>query len=420
MAWQEARELFKRENWEAVVESFQQMELLEPGLKDPEGLLKTARRRLREREIQNQVDDSLRKATRYFESGEWTLALSDLARVLELDGSHEVALELQRRAQQEAAKVQAAETLAKDYGKALHAIDVRQWEKAVDLLNIVIRKDPAYKDARALLDRAAEELDETKAELKVSLSVKPSQAPPDSDVMWTLKIRNTGRVPILHIVATELRAGAPKGSPAKPFRLAPDESKAISIPGHVADRGERRHFEVVGATPAGRSIRHETKASVNVKKPQVPLPDDDDEPQESQTAADTSPVSPDDFHQVIASQIVLPEPVQFADSLQLAKDRVELSDRETRQLIELLAEGGRHYRFTIDPSLRTPNWPAAVDLWQQRTAELKLDRVVWISLGAPPLGRILDTMKKLAREIHRRIGVDIPLHEFEAAAAARR
>jgi tetratricopeptide (TPR) repeat protein len=442
-AWQEAGELFKRENWEAVVESFQQMEALEPGLKDSEGWLATARRRLREAEIQNLIAETLRKATKYFESGEWTLALPDLERVLELDSGNEVARELQRQAQEKAAEVKAAETLAQRYAKAVQAIRAKQWEKAVDLLNLVIRGHAAYKDARALLKKATEQLDETKAELKVSLSVKPAQAPPNSKVMWMLKIRNSGRVPILHIVATELHSGVAKGSPVEPaFRLAPDESKAIPIKGQVTDRGVRRHFEVVGTTPGGRSIREEMKASVNIKKAEVAAPEDKTTTEKVQPKVDikkpevaaeddtttevvhrkvdsTRTVVPGDDDHTIRRRVVPPEATEFRDALRLAKHRVDVSDLLTRQLIGLLAEGEAHYRFTIDASGRPADWTCKVDAWQEKTAQLKLDKLAWVSLGPPPLGRILEIMKKLAREIQRHIGVEIPLHEFELTTSAR-
>src|SRR5262249_10029905 len=197
--WEETAELYKRGKWRAVVKSFEKMRAIDPELTDRENWLAEAQQALEREEIERMVKVHQREALEHFESKEWGKALNALNSVLKLDPGNETAVRLSNKARAEVAQSEAAARLAERYDNGKQAMAGERWEDAVVLLKLVSQENPGYQDVAALLEQANERFLDTQAELDVALSVYPKEAEPDCQVTWTLTINNYSQAPISDI-----------------------------------------------------------------------------------------------------------------------------------------------------------------------------------------------------------------------------
>jgi tetratricopeptide (TPR) repeat protein len=423
--WEEAGEMYRRKQWAAVVHCFAEMAQLDPGVRDRNDWLADATRELQEEETRRLVKVHMREGIEHYEAQDWGKALSALHRVLELDPAHETARTLRNEVQSRVAAAEAAALLAERYRKATRAVDAKDWEDAVELLNAVIREDPSYGDAAALLEKAASEYADASAQFELKLTAKPSPAPPDSDVTWTLKIRNAGRIALSNVTVTEHGGPADGTRPSQAsFDLSAGESKTLSFKSHHTSRGVRRHIEVAGTTPNGRSVRADVKTSVNIVSPaKEPVT-----PANQPAARAVQATQPAAIAKLVPAPVVpapppsvrspaAPATAAFREAVREAKDKTDLNDRRSHELIYLLEQGERHYRVAVKALNAPRDWDVQVAAWEQQVAALKLDKVQFVSLALPGPDAILQKMERLAREIEERIGVVVPIRGLKSLDA---
>jgi len=405
--WEDTAELHRREKWEAVVKSFEKMRAIEPGLPDRENWLAEAQQAIKLKETQKTVNLHLGAAYEHFDSKEWEKALDALNSVLKLDPDNEIAVKMRDKAEAEVAQAKSVARLEGWYDNAKKAMDDENWEDAVGLLNLVSRENPGYQDVARLLERANERFDDAQAELDVRLSVSPKEAKPDSEVTWTLTINNYSPGPISNIIAS--KEGAQPLS--TPFALDPHESKEITFTSKLTSWAERRmRIRVEGTSPLGRSLQAEGKASVSAPPKKKVVKQQPAPPSDKKVVKQPPPENK------IVKQQPAPPPkaplVDYREALRRAKDAVELNDYQTNNLIALFENGEKHYRIARGLITRPNKWDDQVSDWQDEVARLKTDEVIFVSLASATPDAILKEMVTIAREIERRIGVAIPTQEL--------
>lgn len=103
---------------------------------------------------------------------------------------------------------------------------------------------------------------------------------------------------------------------------------------------------------------------------------------------------------------------RFHAALTAATAAAGPGDAYAQLLIELIAAGERYYHVAIDRPQEFPDWEVCIDAWRLAVAETRSDETVMIMPGPPRPQEIVDTVRWLAAEITRQVGVPIPVDEF--------
>lgn len=85
----QAKEHLNAEQWQAVVDDFEQIDTIDPEFQDPQGFLSTARQGIAQQKSQEDIDSVFTKAKRYYEAGQFELALTMFQRVQTMDASYQ-------------------------------------------------------------------------------------------------------------------------------------------------------------------------------------------------------------------------------------------------------------------------------------------------------------------------------------------
>jgi hypothetical protein len=297
-----------------------------------------------------------------------------------------------------------AELLAKHYRTAEQAMEVSDWPGALEALTEIARADETYRDIQQLMKKATAGLESAQVELRLSASVKPSPVPPNSSAHWTVTVRNPSTITVRDIVATADEAGQIEDA----FDLRPGESHKISFSTYHTTRGARRRITVNGRKPNGDEVVAQVKASVRVETPLEPEPAPPETSFPSVTPVLTQPLA----HFPPASKPVnrsAPWPDGFLPALRRAKETVDLRDRETNRMIDLLEESERHYRIATGQHATPPAWDREVEAWEEAVAGLRLTEITFVSLSGPTAEAIREHAQRLAKEISRRLRFEIPV-----------
>jgi hypothetical protein len=145
------------------VDLLAQIDLLEPGFVDPDGLLKVAEPRLAELQRQARLQELYESAMRDVDAGAWDEARSLLGRLQSMEPGFQDVEQLLAKVDaqiriQEAEERRQAE-LGERYALAQAAEGTGDWVTAIAVLESLVTEAPDYKDAAARLKAVELELE---------------------------------------------------------------------------------------------------------------------------------------------------------------------------------------------------------------------------------------------------------------------
>jgi outer membrane protein assembly factor BamD (BamD/ComL family) len=153
----EAQQHHHAGEWLAVVGAFEQIAAIEPEYADPEGLLPTARQEIEAHERRMEAEDLYGHAVAAIDGGHWPEAERLLLQVQEREPGYRDAEQLLASAKAEIERAEAErQRQEKLYLDGLRAFRLEQWDKAVRCLQAVVDTRPDYQggDAAAKLEEA--------------------------------------------------------------------------------------------------------------------------------------------------------------------------------------------------------------------------------------------------------------------------
>ena len=244
-------------------------------------------------------------------------------------------------------------------------------------------------------ERAADPESALAVELSLTASPSRSRIDPGETVRWTCTVHNAGMTKVEEIELTD-REGSLLRSP---FSLAADGRKRVEIQRQYGMRGAQERFAVLGRAPDGRLVSAEHRARVRVRRPGLV------KPEKSITAGNGHPGAPE-------PPDVLSVP-RFRAALRELKVKVDINDMAANRLIELLAEGERHYRIASGMRPIPADWVRRVTDWNRAAvAAGPHEAIVLVKLTAPTPAEILEGLESLSRRTLASTGVRIPTDEF--------
>ena len=96
------------------------------------------------------------------------------------------------------------------------------------------------------------------------------------------------------------------------------------------------------------------------------------------------------------------------------KVKVDINDTSANQLIELLAEGERHYRIATGRRPAPSEWAGRAGDWRRAAMAGGPEGVIVLVKLAPPTpGEIIEGLESLARRVYATTGLTIPTDEFQ-------
>jgi formylglycine-generating enzyme required for sulfatase activity len=164
----QAQQQHRAGEWLAVVETSARIAEIEPDFADPEGLLSTAERSLADEQRRAELDDLYTQAAQAMEAGDWAAARPLLAQIREREPGYREAAQLLNRAeanlQQAEAERQRQEQIATLYEQAQSLARARQWRPALAKLDEIHALDATFADPEGIAARARERVAQEEAE----------------------------------------------------------------------------------------------------------------------------------------------------------------------------------------------------------------------------------------------------------------
>ena len=153
----QAHQAHKDQEWQAVVETFEQIRAEYPDYPDPAGLLASAREALETKELEQRVATLCDRGQRHMKVGEWQQALESFEEV----GNAIEKFSLKH--QEQAAK----EQLNRLYSRARELHQNQEWQGVVDVFEQIHAEAPAYPDPEQLFNSTREALEAQEKERRV-------------------------------------------------------------------------------------------------------------------------------------------------------------------------------------------------------------------------------------------------------------
>ena len=160
----QARRLHRAQDWQAVVEAFDQIHALDPAHPDPERLLVSAREELAAQELERRVASMYDQGQRHMEAEEWQQAIERFEEVQRLKPGYRDTERLLSEVRQKLV----AQELARTYDQGQRHMEAEEWQQAIERFEEVQRLKPGYRDAKKLLSQIQEELAAQELERRVA------------------------------------------------------------------------------------------------------------------------------------------------------------------------------------------------------------------------------------------------------------
>src|SRR5215218_484995 len=155
----QARSLHRDQEWQRVVDVFDQINALDPAYPDPDGLLGLARAELAAVEQERTVAALYNQGLRHTQTEEWSKALEFFKEIQRLEPGYQDTERLLSQARQEEERRKRLEELEAEAHR-LHRD--RQWQEVVETFDQIRALDPQHPDPEGLLKSAHETLEQAR------------------------------------------------------------------------------------------------------------------------------------------------------------------------------------------------------------------------------------------------------------------
>jgi len=157
----QARSLHRDQEWQRVVDVFDEINVLDPAYPDPEGLLALARAELAAVEQEQTVAALYNQGLRHMETEEWSKALEFFEEIQRLEPGYQDTERLLSQARQEEERRKRLDELE---AKAHRLHRDREWQQVVETFDQMHVLDPEHADPEGLLASAREALERAQKE----------------------------------------------------------------------------------------------------------------------------------------------------------------------------------------------------------------------------------------------------------------